>query len=220
MARGRDARAVIAPPSGRLRVPLPSEVGSPRRGRTIQQVLFEAVHECFVRYGPEKTSIEDVASSAGLSRRTVYRYFRTRDELVAAYVGWGAGRFHELARTRLDRLATFEAQMVELAVLSRSQTARAGDFAGIEVGAATVAFFVGTMHSEPMLRRSLDFLVPYVRAAQARREVRADVDPAQAAEWIARALFAVAELPSATFDADDPKALRRFVRQFLIRGLD
>jgi hypothetical protein len=111
--------------------------------------------------------------------------------------------------------------MTELAVLVRSPAAALGArFAGVELGSATAAFFVGTMHSEPMLRRSIAFLAPYVRAAQARHEVRADLDVAQAAEWIARIFFAIAELPAATFDADDPKALRRFVRQFLIRGLD
>jgi hypothetical protein len=58
-----------------------------------------------------------------------------------------------------------------------------------------------------------------VRAAQARREVRADVDAAQAAEWIARVFFSIAELPSVTFDLDDVKAVRRFVRRFLVPGL-
>jgi len=42
-----------------------------------------------------------------------------------------------------------------------------------------------------------------VREAQRRREVRADLDAAQAAEWIARVFFSIAELPSLTFDVHD-----------------
>ena len=99
------------------------------------------------------------------------------------------------------------------------QVAFGANPAGIGLSDAMATFFVGTMHSEPLLRRSIDFLAPYVREAQKRREVRADLDAAEAAEWIARVFFSIAELPSVTFDVHDEKALRRFVRRFLIPGL-
>ena len=61
-------------------------------------------------FGPAKTSVGEVAAAAGLSRRTIYRYFPTRDELLAAYVQWGIDRFEELASARLDHLTTFAAE--------------------------------------------------------------------------------------------------------------
>jgi AcrR family transcriptional regulator len=184
----------------------------------ITDTLFHAVYRCFVRFGPKKTSVGDVAAAAGLSRRTIYRYFPTREALMAAYVEWGVDRFQELARARLERLRTFEARLEALAIMARSpQMAFGADFAGMDVRAAT--FFVGTMYSEPLMRRSIDFLAPYVREAQRRREVRTNLDAEQAAEWIARVFFSIAELPSVTFDVHDEKALRRFVRRFLVPGL-
>lgn len=99
------------------------------------------------------------------------------------------------------------------------QFAFGADLASIGVSDATATFFVGTMHSEPLLRRSIEFLAPYVQEARRRREVRADLDAAQAAEWIARVFFAIGELLSVTFDICDDQALRRFVRRFLIPGL-
>ena len=45
---------------------------------------------CFVKNGIEKTTIRDIAQHAGLTERSVYRYFAGKDELViaAAYLYW------------------------------------------------------------------------------------------------------------------------------------
>ena len=45
--------------------------------------VLSAAQRCFERFGVAKTSIEDVARAAGVSRKTVYRYFAGgRDEIV------------------------------------------------------------------------------------------------------------------------------------------
>ena len=45
--------------------------------------LVDAAAACFERYGVTKTSVEDIATEAHVSRATVYRYFEGgRDELV------------------------------------------------------------------------------------------------------------------------------------------
>ena len=222
MAPRSRTPAALARRSPRTALPLPKRVtvaSTPPRN-ALTDSIFHAVYRCFVRFGPKKTSVGDVAAAAGLSRRTIYRYFPTRDALMAAYVQWGVDRFQELAQARIERLRTFEARMEALAIMARTpQVAFGADVAGMELSAATATFFVGTMYSEPLLRRSIEFLAPYVREAQRRREVRADLDAAQAAEWIARVFFSIAELPSLTFDVHDEKALRRFVRRFLVPGL-
>lgn len=45
---------------------------------------------CFVENGINKTTIRDIAHRAGLTERSVYRYFATKDELVvaAAFLYW------------------------------------------------------------------------------------------------------------------------------------
>ena len=42
---------------------------------------------CFVENGIDKTTIRDIAHRAGLTERSVYRYFATKDELVVAATG-------------------------------------------------------------------------------------------------------------------------------------
>ena len=60
---------------------------------------------CFVENGIEKTTIRDIAQHAGLTERSVYRYFAGKDELViaAAYLYWD--RAKELAAQSLAKAA-------------------------------------------------------------------------------------------------------------------
>ncbi len=65
----------------------------------VRERIIEAAYECAARNGIAKTTVEDAARIAGVSRATVYRYFHGgRDELIREAVGWETGRF-------IDRLA-------------------------------------------------------------------------------------------------------------------
>ena len=44
--------------------------------------ILAAAERCIDRYGLRKTTIDDIASEAGLSRPSVYHYFADRDELL------------------------------------------------------------------------------------------------------------------------------------------
>jgi AcrR family transcriptional regulator len=44
--------------------------------------LLEATSRCIVRRGNAQIRMAEVADEAGVARSTVYRYFRTRDDLI------------------------------------------------------------------------------------------------------------------------------------------
>lgn len=46
--------------------------------------VLDAAARCFARFGPRKTTMQDVARAAGCSRATVYAHFRGKDALYAA----------------------------------------------------------------------------------------------------------------------------------------
>jgi AcrR family transcriptional regulator len=50
--------------------------------KPVRERLLDAAEECLTQFGPQKTSMEDVARAAGMSRATVYRYFDNRDALL------------------------------------------------------------------------------------------------------------------------------------------
>jgi AcrR family transcriptional regulator len=46
--------------------------------------ILDAARRCFVRNGFHATSMQDVLSEANLSAGAVYRYFRSKDDIIAA----------------------------------------------------------------------------------------------------------------------------------------
>src|SRR5688572_9191405 len=66
--------------------------------------IIDAAEECFGRFGVAKTTVEDIAAAAGLSRATVYRSITGgRDELILAVVLRDLSRFLDALGERLRR---------------------------------------------------------------------------------------------------------------------
>src|SRR5436190_11773696 len=55
------------------------------RASTADRIL-DAAFESFRDFGLSRITMEDVASRAGLSRQSVYRYFPSKDSLIVALV--------------------------------------------------------------------------------------------------------------------------------------
>ena len=54
-----------------------------------RQQIVDAAQRCFARRGFHQSSMQDVFAESGLSAGAVYRYFKSKDELVAALdEGW------------------------------------------------------------------------------------------------------------------------------------
>lgn len=53
-----------------------------RTRRAIRKEVTEAAARLFVERGYEATTIDDIAEAVGMSRRTLYRYFSTREDVV------------------------------------------------------------------------------------------------------------------------------------------
>jgi AcrR family transcriptional regulator len=62
--------------------------------------IVEAAYESFWRSGFIRTSVDGIAERAKVTKRTVYAYFRSKDDLLAAVLE----RYHELAGERLKRI--------------------------------------------------------------------------------------------------------------------
>ena len=62
--------------------------------------IVEAAYESFWRLGFRRSSVDAIAARAGLTKRTVYAYFRSKDDLLAAVLQ----RYEELAAERLGHI--------------------------------------------------------------------------------------------------------------------
>lgn len=64
----------------------PGEVRAIRRSRdaahSTEDQILQAAYTCFDRHGFRRTTVEDIAAEARVSRATLYRYFSNKDEIV------------------------------------------------------------------------------------------------------------------------------------------
>lgn len=78
---------------------------APESAAEAKERLIDAAESCFERFGVGKTTVEDIAAAASVSRGTVYRYFeRGRDEVVFAVLMREADRYESQLRRRLARV--------------------------------------------------------------------------------------------------------------------
>src|ERR1700755_1555268 len=79
---------------------LSTRPGMRRQTAEIRSRIVDAAYESFWRLGFRRSSVDSIAARAGLTKRTVYAYFRSKDDLLAAVLQ----RYDELAAQRLQRI--------------------------------------------------------------------------------------------------------------------
>ena len=51
-----------------------------------QERILQKAHSLFMTYGIRSVSMDDIAANLGMSKKTIYQYFKDKDELVEAVV--------------------------------------------------------------------------------------------------------------------------------------
>ena len=79
------------------------------RAERRRQRLLEAAAQAFAIHGFSKTTVEEIAASAGVSKGLVYAYFDSKDDLLAAVLDstldeWTEATWEEIGRTASDAI--------------------------------------------------------------------------------------------------------------------
>lgn len=181
--------------------------------------ILDAANECFTQLGIQRTSVQDVARMAKVSRGTIYRYFVDRDVLIEAAIEHGAQRFYREVAAAMAKKSTLAEQLGAMAethakILLDHRTRNRLMADDAELMRHMVA------DGDAAVRRSTKFLEPYVRDAQKRGEVGAGVDVTAGSEWLARIIYSFSTVTHGlTFDMTKPATVRRYVEKFAINGL-
>ena len=181
--------------------------------------ILEAANQCFTQLGIQRTSVQDVARMAGVSRGTVYRYFEDRNVLIDAAIEFGAQKFYRMvAEAMADKPTLAE----KLGAMAETHATILLDHRTRNRLMADDAELMRHMISDgdSAVRRSTAFLVPYVREAQKRGEVGSKIDVTAASEWLARIIYSFSTVNEAqTFDMSKPETVRKYVEKFAVNGL-
>jgi AcrR family transcriptional regulator len=177
--------------------------------------ILEAAVACVERWGLGKTSLEDVANEAGLSRATVYRCFPGgRDELVTETIGWEVAKYLGRLAEAIEPETGIEAKLVR----------------GLVFGHRAIDEHVllqRVLSTEPEVfladfRPTMPVMAALVQA-EARRllddeQLRTDIDADEAAGYLTGLFLSYLGSPG-QWDLTDEVAVHRLVRTQFLAGI-
>ena len=184
----------------------------PPNSAEAQDHFIAAAEACFERYGVVKTTMEDIAKMAGVSRPTVYRHFADRDTLILAVVMRRARTLIARAQAFIRRQERFEDQLVE-GLLYLVKTGRQDPFIRLLVSPEHLDLAQQILGAtDAVVDLTLDTWGPILAEAAGRGELNPDLDRRDIARWLTHVeLILVGRLDL----ADDDEELRRMLRTFL-----
>lgn len=182
--------------------------------------VLDAAYEQFCRMGIRRSTMEDVAKRAGVSRITVYRRFANKDTLVEHVVRREFRRYFDQFLLDIRKARTL-AERLELGFASSLRTIRRNPLIG------------GLMDTEPdvvipsmisdggrTMATVSRFLAERLRIEQRAGHVSEDVDVDLVAEMMVRVSTSFLLTPSELVDLDDEQRIRHIARRFLLPMLD
>ncbi|MFF8414413.1 TetR/AcrR family transcriptional regulator [Streptomyces omiyaensis] len=189
----------------------PVRVGA--EDRTALRIL-DAALEQFTLLGLRRSSVDDVAKRAGVSRVTVFRRFRSKDRLVEATLLRELARFYELLDATVAPLPTMEERVVEGFVVTLRHTRVHPLFGGLLRLEPELVLPHLTVRGGSTLSSTVDYLTVHLRRAQ-KAEGRPGDDPRPLAELMVRVAVSFLLNPAGCVAMDDEEQARAFARRYL-----
>lgn len=183
---------------------------------TTRERILEGCYACIARHGIARTTVEDVAKEAGLSRATVYRVFPAgRDDLVRETVVWEMGRFFGRLAEAVAGAPDFATLIEEGLRFARAAILEHEVLQTVLVTEPEMLLPLMTVQTERPLRFVVGYLEPFLEREQRAGRLRDGVEVADAAEYTGRLLLSLIGSPG-RWDLTDPVEVRLLVREQLL----
>ena len=183
-------------------------------GRGRERIL-EATYACVARYGLGKTTVEDAAREAGVSRATVYRHFPGgKDQLVAEVISWEATRFFVRLAVAIEGAESFPALLEHALLFAHRAIEEHQVLQKILETEPERLLPTLTVESWRLRQFIVDFLLPHIPADG----LQPGVTREQAADYVARMLLSFTSAPG-RWDLTDAVQVRELVQTELLAGV-
>jgi AcrR family transcriptional regulator len=180
-----------------------------------RQRIIEATYACVARWGLAKTTVEDAAREANVSRATVYRYFPGgREELLHDVVSWEFLAFFLRLYEEVQGATSLEAVMERGIRFAHRSIEEHEVLQRVMQTEPETLLPTLTLESNRIREAIADFLLPYLLE----HGLAPGVDPAQASDFLARMVLSYMASPG-RWDLDDPDQVRQLVREELLAGV-
>src|SRR5450631_4001771 len=180
-----------------------------------RQRILEATYACVARWGLAKTSVEDAAREAKVSRATVYRVFPGgREELISAVVAWATLEFFIRLYEQVQGATSLE-QVMERGIMFAHRSIVEDEVLQRVMQTEPEKLLPAlTVESNRIRAGIADVLAPYL----VDRGLAEGVDLRDAADFLARMVLSYISAPG-RWDLDDPEQVARLVRSELLAGV-
>ncbi len=186
------------------------------RGVTIERLL-QATFACVARYGIAKTTVEDVAREAGISRATVYRQFPGgKDQLIGDTIRWEATRFFADLAVAIEHAPDFMTTLEEAIVFARDALGQHAVFQKVLETEPDLLLPQLSVDDQRIRALVATFLKTHLEPEAARLTPGLTVD--QVADHVARLLMSFFN-SQGSWDLTDRDDVRRVVRTELLAGV-
>ncbi|HYO04859.1 MAG TPA: helix-turn-helix domain-containing protein [Mycobacterium sp.] len=188
--------------------------------KSVRDRLIDAAEVCLRAKGIRSTTVSEVAEVAGVSRGWLYRHFPDKNSLLGAAIVRLNDAYWSESHAMLERIDGLDEQIAAGIRHGRSAYADPGALLmklrmeePEEFAACAGAGVLGLV---PDLG---EFWSRYLLAARDRGEIHAEVNIAEASEWVARVLLSLATVPGHQLDPADHDAVLVHVRRYVMPGL-
>lgn len=179
-----------------------------------RQQILAAAERVILRFGVSKTTMDDIAKEAGVSRPTVYRYFGDRDALLGALIERRSRMLFDRARTFMLSHETFAEQLVE-GLIFLVERGRRDPIVRVLVSPEHMQMAAPIVGSAPLATDLTgEMWQPILERAMERGEIRTDLDLDRVAEWLALVQFVL--VGRLDFDSADDPDHRKMLRDFVL----
>jgi len=178
--------------------------------------ILDAAFELFCHIGVQRTTMEDVARRAGVSRITVYRRFATKSALVDHVVRRQIRRYFDRFLVDIEK-ATTAAERVVVGFVSSLRAVRHNPLIRGLMAADPNALIPTTIGDNGRTFATVQtFVAGQLRREQQAGNVAEAVNVDIVAELMVRVCASFLVIPSRVVDLDDDEQLADLARQFLV----
>ncbi|MGH4030283.1 TetR/AcrR family transcriptional regulator [Actinomycetota bacterium Odt1-20B] len=185
----------------------------------LREKVLDAAREQFITFGVRRSTVDDVAKRARVSRVTVYRRVGNKDHLVQECLLREYRRFVAEVDEAVAELPTIEERLVEGFVVLHRHLRDHPLIGGLMRLEPEFMLPFLTVDSGPAFLAMREYLATRLRRAQ-RTEGRPESDPTPVAELMIRITVSFLLNPVSCFVLEEDDQSRAFVRRYLVPLLD